>query len=285
MEMPITPATAEMAEGVQPAAQTGPGPEASPADAGKQPTTEPKPLSRASERITGLLERTKAAEAERDKLKAELEGKQTAPKQATKEDAKPTDLKNHPALKGLKVDEDGDVVLGEGRYIPAQVLIDQYELKQEIVGLKETYQGDKQAQKQAETEAERVQHLENLESAVVDRIGEIRGDLYPGFEGEKASKIDTAVRLMVAEPLAAMFNEGKLTAKATESVLAQSFEMLKEASALIAAQQIEGNTEYAKTHKTQPGQQPGTKAKKAWSEMTAAEKRAATDEASAATGL
>lgn len=244
-------------------------------------TEEAKP-SRAQARIRSLIEQNKALATELEAMRVEPDDGSLKRLGEDRGAGLPSEVAEHPAIKGAEFDEDGKV-LYQGVPVTPEFAIRQFEMEKELGDLKGWIRQQMELGREAEHEARKQVVQEQLYEAVVSDIREKRAAAFPNLDERQADRVDRQILVLADDYVTRAINEGEeYSAELIDSATSMALRDLKETFGIFGARQLEDNQQYAEKNKIKPTGMPGVKPPKSVDKMTKAERETFADRAAKA---
>lgn len=161
----------------------------------------------------------------------------------------------HPALKGLTPDADGEYLVN-GRYYTEDELVERYEDRETVRSLQERLDSKEQTEAQAKIKAEQEAAQRELQDGIVKKVTELREKALPNVPQEKVAKVDRNLLRMLNETLEAKLAEdgAEFSTDLLQQSIADVFEEARDLFGIYGVQQLQDN----QTTKTTTPVKPGT---------------------------
>lgn len=160
-------------------------------------------------------------------------------------------MEMHPALKGLEMNEEGDVLF-QGEFVSPEFVISQYENDQT---------NDGSAGEDAYLEAQIEALGDDLFSTVGSTISELREESFPGLDKEHSALLDEYMLSQADVLLTRAFVEGnELSPDLVDQVGREALSKARQLFSVFGELQVKDNQEYAQTYRVKPDGRPGTRA-------------------------
>ncbi len=218
-------------------------------NAGGDPKQDPTPKPRNNPEVGRMIGIIKNLQAENAKLK---EGK-------TGEPATVDNPLDHPALKGLKTNDDGEV-LYHGAWVPPEYAIKHAETESRLADLEDKFKG-----KESDEAANKLAGAhQKLYAAISDSITESRKDAFPDItDAAEADDIDELIAMHVDKYLEAKLADGEeLSEVLISESISKAIERITARFGRYGVKQFIKNTEHREANPTKPKGSPGTEAEK-----------------------
>lgn len=187
---------------------------------------------------------------------AELESKLSENKSSAKTDDSTDD---HPALKGLTPDEDGEYKIN-GRFYTREEVIDRWETKNQITELSSKLEAKERAEAEAMQKAESEKAQQELQESITSEVKRLRADIMPDIPTDKVDKIDNSIMRTLNEIVTQKLNGGaEFSGELISASIAEALEETRELFGVYGSVQIKDNAKYKAENPVMSTGQSGSK--------------------------
>jgi hypothetical protein len=211
--------------------------------------TKPVVSDKASKDFVRLTKALADRQAEIANLKSQLA-------EGSKATAKTDESGEHPALKGLTPDDDGEYKIN-GRFYTKEEVIDRWETKNEVTELRSLIEAKEAAEADAKYQSQIDAAGRELYESTLNTVKSIRNNLFPDVSNDDASQIDEDVMDRIVK-LTSNTKQGELTGEKLTEFVEKAFEIERKKAGIYGAIQIKDNAKYKANNPVTPGT-PGTK--------------------------
>jgi len=224
-----------------------------------QPVTEKPELPETARKEIGRMANALAKlQAENAALKAGSVTKTTGPTDA----AAKSKTADHPALKGLTPDEDGDYLV-DGNYYSRDELIKQYDSSRGYDELRERLDRMESTAENAQRDAEYNRTVTELHDKLSANVKDLRGQMFPDVPAAKQEMFDNRLLRNVYAMIEEKTQKGaELTEELLVGAITDTFTEERELLGILGAAQVADNTKSKSQHPVAPGGIPGAAAPK-----------------------